>query len=104
MIYQKGGNLVLVMMPIIFIIIGLVVYFVLNESTDASEPNVESQVNESTSSFFEETIPEMSICTDCILSRLTIINVEHNDIGGYYINVTSSGFQSTSDKIELYSK
>ena len=54
--------------------------------------------------FFEETIPEMSICTDCILSRLTIINVEHNDIGGYYINVTSSGFQSTSDKIELYSK
>ena len=50
----------------------------------------------------EATIPEMSICTDCILSRLTIINVEQADLGYYYINATSQGFPPEYGKITLY--
>ncbi|CAF1399454.1 unnamed protein product [Rotaria sordida] len=50
----------------------------------------------------EATIPEMSICTDCILSRLTIINVEQADLGNYYINATSPGFLSEYGRINLY--
>jgi len=50
----------------------------------------------------EATVPEMSICTDCILSRLTIINVEQADLGHYYINATSSGYPSEYGKITLY--
>jgi len=50
----------------------------------------------------EATIPEMSICTDCILSRLTIINVEQADLGHYYINATSPDFPSVYGKITLY--
>lgn len=46
----------------------------------------------------------MSICTDCILSRLTVINVEQADIGYYYINATSSGFPSAFGRIDLYGK
>ena len=52
----------------------------------------------------EATIPEMSICTDCILSRLTIINVEQADLGDYYIRVTSSNFPSEYKKVNLYRK
>jgi hypothetical protein len=52
----------------------------------------------------EATIPEMSICTDCILSRLTIINVEQADLGHYYINATSYGFPSEYGRITLYRK
>ncbi|CAF5048766.1 unnamed protein product, partial [Rotaria sp. Silwood1] len=52
--------------------------------------------------FIEATIPEMSICTDCILARLTIINVEQGDLGFYYINVTSPSFPSVYGRIELY--
>jgi len=44
----------------------------------------------------------MSICTDCILSRLTIINVEQADLGHYYINATSPDFPSEYGKITLY--
>ncbi len=52
----------------------------------------------------EATIPEMSICTDCILSRLTIINVEPADLGHYYINATSPDFPPEYGKITLYRK
>jgi hypothetical protein len=52
----------------------------------------------------EATIPEMSICTDCILSRLTIINVEQADLGHYYINATSPDFPSEYGRITLYRK
>ncbi|CAF2603928.1 unnamed protein product [Rotaria sp. Silwood2] len=50
----------------------------------------------------ELTIPEMSISTDCILSRLTIINVEQTDLSFYYINATSPGFSSEYGRIHLY--
>ena len=52
----------------------------------------------------EATIPEMSICTDCILSRLTIINVEQADLGNYYINATVPEYPSEFGKITLYRK
>jgi len=52
----------------------------------------------------EATVPEMSICTDCILSRLTIINVEPADLGHYYINATAPHFSSEFGKITLYRK
>lgn len=52
----------------------------------------------------EATIPEMSTCTDCILSRLTIINVEQADLGHYYINATAPGFPSEYGRITLYRK
>jgi hypothetical protein len=52
----------------------------------------------------EATIPEMSICTDCILSRLTIINVQQADLGHYYINATSPDFSSEFGRITLYRK
>jgi hypothetical protein len=46
----------------------------------------------------------MSICTDCILSRLTIINVEQADLGHYYINATAPDFPPEYGKITLYRK
>lgn len=52
----------------------------------------------------EATVPEMSICTDCILSRLTIINVEQADLGYYYINASSPDFPPEYGKITLYRK
>jgi len=52
----------------------------------------------------EATVPEMSICTDCILSRLTIINVEQADLGHYYINATAPDFPPEYGKITLYRK
>lgn len=52
----------------------------------------------------EATIPEMSICTDCILSRLTIVNVEQADLGNYYINATAPEFPSEFGRITLYRK
>ncbi|CAF0747085.1 unnamed protein product [Didymodactylos carnosus] len=50
----------------------------------------------------EAIIPEMSLCTDCILSRLTIINVEAGDYGLYFINATTSGFKTELGQVELY--
>ena len=44
----------------------------------------------------------MSICTDCILSRLTIINVEQADLGNYYIEAITSEFPSELGRITLY--
>ncbi|CAF4656105.1 unnamed protein product, partial [Rotaria sp. Silwood2] len=38
----------------------------------------------------EATIPEPNICTDCILSRLTVINVLASDLGSYVINATTN--------------
>ncbi|CAF0968482.1 unnamed protein product [Rotaria magnacalcarata] len=50
----------------------------------------------------EATIPEMSICTDCILSRLTIIHVKQAHLGNYYINATAPDFPSEFGRVTLY--
>lgn len=54
----------------------------------------------------EATIPEPNICTDCILSRLTIINVEASDLGSYVINATTNykPYQTALDQVSVYGK
>lgn len=72
----------------------------------AGQPNVkyDTDIWNSRKYLIEATIPEMSICTDCILSRLTIINVEQADLGHYYINATSPGFPPEYGRITLFRK
>lgn len=52
----------------------------------------------------EATIPEPNICTDCILSRLTIINVEASDLGSYVINATTNDkpYRTALDQVFVY--
>jgi hypothetical protein len=52
----------------------------------------------------EATIPEPNICTDCILSRLTIINVEASDLGSYIINATTNDkpYRTALDSVFVY--
>ena len=38
---------------------------------------------------FEATIPEPDVCTDCILARITVINVISGDYGTYRLRATS---------------
>ncbi len=38
---------------------------------------------------FEATIPEPDVCTDCILARITVINVIASDYGVYVLRATS---------------
>ncbi len=54
----------------------------------------------------EATIPEPNICTDCILSRLTIINVEASDLGSYVINATTNDkpYRTALDSVFIYGK
>ena len=72
----------------------------------AGMPNMkyDTEIWNSQKYLIEATIPEMSICTDCILSRLTIINVEQADLGNYYINATVPEYPSEFGKITLYRK
>lgn len=67
-------------------------------------PNVkyDTEIWNSQKYLIEATIPEMSICTDCILSRLTIVNVEQADLGNYYVNATALDFPSVFGRITLY--
>jgi hypothetical protein len=52
----------------------------------------------------EATIPEPNICTDCILSRLTVINVEASDLGSYVINATTNDkpYRTALDSVFIY--
>lgn len=54
----------------------------------------------------EATIPEPNVCTDCILSRLTIINVEASDLGYYVINATTNEkpYRTALDEVFVYGK
>ena len=54
----------------------------------------------------EATIPEPNICTDCILSRLTIINVEASDLGSYVINATTNEkpYRTALDSVFIFGK
>ena len=70
----------------------------------AGLPNMkyDTEIWNSQKYLIEATIPEMSICTDCILSRLTIVNVEQADLGNYYINATAPEFPPEFGRITLY--
>jgi hypothetical protein len=52
----------------------------------------------------EATIPEPNICTDCILSRLTVLNVEASDLGSYIINATTNDkpYRTALDQVFIY--
>jgi hypothetical protein len=88
------------------------IYFLFNyffswrKERSAGLPNMkyDTDIWNSQKYLIEATIPEMSTCTDCILSRLTIINVEQADLGNYYINATSHDFPSVFGRITLYRK
>ncbi|CAF0798846.1 unnamed protein product [Didymodactylos carnosus] len=52
----------------------------------------------------EATIPEPNVCTDCILSRLTVINVEAGDLGLYVVNATTNDkpYYTAIDTVSIY--
>ena len=55
---------------------------------------------------FEATIPEPDVCTDCILARITVINVISGDYGTYVLKATSEQNVNymSQDKVRLYRK
>jgi hypothetical protein len=54
----------------------------------------------------EATIPEPNSCTDCILSRLTVMNVEASDLGSYVINATTNDkpYRTALDSVFIYGR
>ena len=55
---------------------------------------------------FEATIPEPDVCTDCILARITVINVISGDYGTYVLRASSEqqvGYHSEG-RVKLYRK
>jgi hypothetical protein len=54
----------------------------------------------------EATIPEPNVCTDCILSRLTVLNVEASDLGSYVINATTNDkpYRTALDQVFIYGR
>ncbi len=55
---------------------------------------------------FEATIPEPDVCTDCILARITVINVIASDYGVYVLRATSEQYTGYSydGRVKLYRK
>jgi hypothetical protein len=55
---------------------------------------------------FEATIPEPDVCTDCILARITVINVIAADYGVYVLRATSEQAPGYfhDDHVKLYRK
>jgi hypothetical protein len=53
---------------------------------------------------FEATIPEPEFCSDCILARITIINVKSADYGFYVLRASSevSSMVSAYGRVKLY--
>ena len=74
---------------------------------DPSNPNALMQLTEKTFKYkFEATIPEPDVCTDCILARITVINVISSDYGTYVLRASSEQFSRVmgQDKVKLYGK
>lgn len=55
---------------------------------------------------FEATIPEPEVCNDCILARITIVNVIAYDYGNYVLRAYSEEFPGVyaEGRIKLYGK
>jgi hypothetical protein len=53
---------------------------------------------------FEATIPEPEVCTDCILARITVINIIASDYGTYMLRASSEEFDRVyaDGRIKLY--
>lgn len=69
------------------------------KEVDPNNPTALVPLTEKTFKYkFEATIPEPDVCTDCILARITVINVISADYGTYVLMATSE--QSLSDASE----
>jgi hypothetical protein len=71
---------------------------------DPNNPNALIQLNENFKYKFEATLPEPEVCTDCILARITIVNVIASDYGYYVLRATSEDFKEYSafGRVKLY--
>ena len=72
---------------------------------DPNNPSALLQLTEKTFKYkFEATIPEPDVCTDCILARITVINIIAGDYGTYVLRATSeqaAGY-SSDGRVKLY--
>lgn len=77
------------------------------KEVDPNNPTALIPLTEKTFKYkFEATIPEPDVCTDCILARITVINVIAGDYGSYVLRATSEwgpGYMSES-RVRLYGK
>ena len=73
---------------------------------DARNPNALIMLTEKYKYKFEATIPEPEVCSDCILARITIVNVIAYDYGNYILRAYSEQFPDvySQGKIKLYGK
>lgn len=75
------------------------------KEVDPNNPTALILLTEKTFKYkFEATIPEPDVCTDCILARITVINVISGDYGTYKLKATSEasiGYMSEG-KVKLY--
>lgn len=75
------------------------------KEVDPNNPTALVPLTEKTFKYkFEATIPEPDVCTDCILARITVINVIAGDYGSYVLRATSEwgpGYMSES-RVRLY--
>lgn len=77
------------------------------KEVDPNNPTALIPLTEKTFKYkFEATIPEPDVCTDCILARITVINVISGDYGTYVLRATSEqsiGY-SSEGRVRLYRK
>jgi hypothetical protein len=77
------------------------------KEVDPNNPTALILLTEKTFKYkFEATIPEPDVCTDCILARITVINVISGDYGTYKLRATSEvavGYMSEGN-VKLYRK
>jgi hypothetical protein len=74
---------------------------------DPNNPSALLQLTEKTFKYkFEATIPEPEVCSDCILARITVINVIASDFGTYILRASSEQFAGVmaQGKVKLYGK
>ena len=75
------------------------------KEVDPNNPSALIPLTEKTFKYkFEATIPEPDVCTDCILARITVINVISGDFGTYVLRATSEqsvGYMSEG-RVKLY--
>lgn len=75
------------------------------KEVDPNNPSALILLTEKTFKYkFEATIPEPDVCTDCILARITVINVISGDYGTYKLRATSEDAigHMSEGKVRLY--
>jgi len=74
------------------------------KEVDPKNPNALIHLTETYKYKFEATIPEPEVCTDCILARITVVNVIASDYGIYLLRASSEEFDSiyADGRIKLY--